>query len=178
MNDPIQQQITQTANLLNDTMFAALATVNTDGSPHNTPLFFMHDEDLSYVYWGSRTDTQHSTNIERDPRIYMVLYDSVKYGRGGLYITGIEARRLMGTELDEGLRVQNASRAKFNKSPLPRSYYENNSQALYRAKVAKIEIHVVNRGPDGRVASEVHKEVSANDLLRSIHDSGHDSWLV
>lgn len=178
MNDLIKQQVMQTANLLNDTMFVALATVNEDGSPHNTPLFFMHDEDLSYVYWGSRTDTKHSANIERDSRIYMVLYDSIKYGRGGLYITGVEARRLMGTELDEGLRVQNLTRAKFNKSALPRSYYENNLQALYRAKVSKIEIHVVYRDQNGRVASEVHHEVSANELLQSIHESGHDSWLV
>lgn len=178
MNDSIKQQMMQTANLLNDTMFAALATVNQDGSPHNTPLFFMHDEDLSNIYWGSRTDTKHSANIERDGRVYMVLYDSIKYGRGGLYITGANAKRLMNTELDEGLRVQNLARARFNKSPLPRTYYENNNQALYCAKVAKIEIHVVNRGTDGRVASEVHHEVSANELLQSIHESGHDTWLI
>jgi hypothetical protein len=178
MNDTLQQQIAAAAGLLNDTMFAALATVNADGTPHNTPLFFMHDEDLSHVYWGSRTDTLHSANIERTGRMYMVVYDSVKYMRGGLYITGIEARRLMGTELDEGIRVQNANRAKFNKDPLPRSYYENNSQALYRASVEKIEIHVVNRDQEGRVASEVHHTVSPHELLQSVHDSGVDTWLV
>lgn len=178
MNDTLQQQIAAAAGLLNDTMFAALATVNADGTPHNTPLFFMHDEDLSRIYWGSRTDTLHSANVERTGRVYMVVYDSVKYMRGGLYITGTEARRLMGTELDEGMRVQNATRAKFNKDPLSRDYYETSSQALYRATVDKIEIHVVNRGEDGRISSEVHHAVSSHELLQSIHDSGSDTWLV
>lgn len=178
MNNDLQQQIAASASLLNDIMFGALATVNADGTPHNTPLYFMHDEDLSYLYWGSRTDTKHSANIERTGHIYMVIYDSVKYMRGALYITGVEAHRLMGTELDEGLRVQNATRAKFNKNPLQRDYYETNSQALYRARVEKIEIHVANRDPGGRVSSEVHHTVGAHELLQSIHDSGADTWLV
>lgn len=55
------------------TRHAAMATVNDDGLPHNTPYFLMYDENLKHLYWGSHVDSQHSQNILRTGRSCLLL---------------------------------------------------------------------------------------------------------
>lgn len=58
--------ITQTVQV------GALATVNEDGSPWNSPIHFAFGDD--YVCWLSPREAQHSVNIDRDPRVSITLW--------------------------------------------------------------------------------------------------------
>jgi nitroimidazol reductase NimA-like FMN-containing flavoprotein (pyridoxamine 5'-phosphate oxidase superfamily) len=53
---------------------AALATVSPDGAPWNSPVYFAFDGRA--FYWSSRCDTVHSTNLVRNPSVFLVVYDS------------------------------------------------------------------------------------------------------
>lgn len=53
-------------------LVGSLATVNEDGSPWSTPLHMVFTDEQ--VIWLSPRDTQHSHNIERDPRVSIVLW--------------------------------------------------------------------------------------------------------
>lgn len=65
-----------------------LATVCADGSPWNTPLFYVHDKHS--LYWWSPLKAVHSQNILRDDRVFITIYDShTPVGKGdgaGLYL--------------------------------------------------------------------------------------------
>ncbi len=52
----------------------ALATVNDDGSPCVIPVHLMFQD--GFIYWFSKSDTRHSENLEREPRISLTLWGS------------------------------------------------------------------------------------------------------
>lgn len=72
--------------LLINNRHACMATVNEDGSPHNTPFFFVYRQDLRRIYWGSHPTAQHSQNLLRTGKAFIVLYDSDRPKQGGLYL--------------------------------------------------------------------------------------------
>lgn len=61
--------------LLEESLYATIATVCSDGHPWNTPVRGYFDENLN-LYWASWTKNQHSRNIAHNPRIFVVVYDS------------------------------------------------------------------------------------------------------
>ena len=75
--------------LLDSIYYLTLATVDADGSPRASPLYFTPHEYTDF-YWVSQPDTQHSRNIVRDERAMAVVYDStVPVGAAeAVYLTG------------------------------------------------------------------------------------------
>ena len=65
---------------------ASVATLNTDGSPHVVPLWFVWPGDELYV--STRREGRTWANVERDPRVAL----SVDLGRSWVAIAGIEVR--------------------------------------------------------------------------------------
>jgi len=59
--------------VLNEVKYLTLATLNDDGSPWVSTLFFAFDKDLNF-YWASKKDCLHSSNINRDPRVAANIY--------------------------------------------------------------------------------------------------------
>lgn len=106
--DTTQIQLAQ--KLLKNVRHVAYATVNQDGTPHNSPLMLIYNEDLTKLYIGSYSDSLHSKNIVRSGQAFVVLYDSFTKGQGGLYITGVIGHECTGAELSEALRVHNMFR--------------------------------------------------------------------
>src|SRR5688500_8658500 len=53
---------------------ATIATVSAEGMPWNTPVYFARQGRSSY--WISRRDAQHSINIGRNRRAFIVVFDS------------------------------------------------------------------------------------------------------
>jgi len=153
-------------DLLKNIRHFALATVNDDGTPHNTPLFCIFNESLNKVYWGSHPDSLHSKNIERTHEGFLVIFDSITSGLGGLYLTLKNAHCVTESELPEALSVHNAKRAQKNKEPLDVSYYqEPNVQKMWVADVAKIEVYGAARDDKGHIYKEARIEITAQELL-------------
>jgi nitroimidazol reductase NimA-like FMN-containing flavoprotein (pyridoxamine 5'-phosphate oxidase superfamily) len=73
--------------ILNDNLIGAIATINEDGSPWVSPVHIVADDE--WVYWFSKETTQHSLNIERDPRVSLSLFSAdLTKGPKGVYING------------------------------------------------------------------------------------------
>ena len=82
--------LAQRARTVLDTeRYLVLGTVDPDGVPRVSPVFFTHDG-YRDLYWVSRPDTHHSTNLATWPWVSGVVYDSsspVGEGRA-VYLTG------------------------------------------------------------------------------------------
>lgn len=167
MISPRETQIELARNLLQTVRHAAYATVNQDGTPHNSPLMLIHNEDLSRLYIGSRSDTLHVRNMMRTGTAFATLYDSFVKGQGGLYITCNDVHECTGDELDEALSIHNKTRARYGSDPIALSYYHEDApaQRMYSLTVTTIEIYVVERGEDGHISHEARVAVSASELL-------------
>jgi len=164
MNELLQERIGRTRWLLENVRHAAIATVNEDGSPHNSPVFFQYDSRLNYLYWSSSPESQHSKNIAGDGRIFVVLYEA-NVG-GGLYIEANEAHTLEGTELEQGLLIFNEFRAKREKHPLSLDYFTGNSQQrMYRATIQKLSVNIAEHDENGNITKDYRQEITREDLL-------------
>ncbi len=163
-----QEQIVLAKELLKTVRHGAMATVNEDGTPHNSPMMFMRSDEFSKIYWGSHAESLHTKNSERTGRVYVVLFDSHTKGSGGIYITAGNAHKLEGDELVEGLRAHNQLRSSRGSKPIDLSFYETTEQNMYAADVEKIEIYTLSRGKDGHISEEVRKQVEPSILLEAI----------
>lgn len=167
MDEDYLKQIDLAGRLLQTVRHAAYATVNADGTPHNSPLMLIYNEDLTRLYIGSYSESLHVKNLVRTGKAFAVIYDSFTKGQGGVYITGVNAHECAGDELAEALRVHNSVRAKHGSRPIETSFYESEkpSQRMYSIDIAKIEIYSVKRSKEGFIASEARIKVDAKALL-------------
>lgn len=118
MHEDVKSRIIRAKELLKTAKHAAMATVNEDGSPHNTPFYLILDDQLRRVYFGSHPDSLHSQNVVRTGQLFVVVYDMIE--KGGLYMRAVNGRQLSGQMLDEGLAVHNATRARDGKRAIER----------------------------------------------------------
>jgi uncharacterized protein YhbP (UPF0306 family) len=90
--------------LLEETPALTLATLDPDGSPRATPLFFAAD-DLALVFL-SDPSSHHSRNLQADPRCGVGLYPGVDDWRAlrGVQMRG-RARRLSEAEAPHALEL-------------------------------------------------------------------------
>lgn len=91
--------------LLDANCFLTLGTVDPDGRPWTSPVYFAASG-LREFYWVSRTDTLHSGNLAERPHVSIVVFDSSVrpfYGRA-LYAAGT-AGEMKGDDLERGLQV-------------------------------------------------------------------------
>lgn len=114
--------------------YLTLATVDSDGRPWATPVYFTPDGH-EHFYWVSSPDARHSRNLAANPAVSIVIFDSTVPigGAHAVYLTG-EAHVVPDEEL--------ADRARFYSGRLPelREFTEDELRApadmrLYRATV-------------------------------------------
>lgn len=80
--------------------YLTLATVDADGNPWSTPVYFAADDGLECFYWMSAETSQHSRNIAAHPAVGLAVFDSTVppyFGRC-VYASGV-ADALTGDEL-------------------------------------------------------------------------------
>lgn len=94
--------------LLGETRALTLATLDPDGRPRATPLFFAFDDRTSLVFL-SEPDTQHCLNLERDPSAAAALYPEESDWRflRGLQMKGL-ASVVPASDRDEALALYTA----------------------------------------------------------------------
>lgn len=166
MEEQVQQRIGRARELLKTVRHAAMATVNEDGSPHNTPYHFMCSPDLQYLYWVSSPESVHSQNVARSGQIFVVLFDSMNQG-GGLYIRADNAHIAQDEELETVLEMYNAKRLAAGKEPLQVSDYSGDSpQRMYAATTQQFWVNGSVHKSNGQVLRDSRHEISREDLLR------------
>jgi uncharacterized protein YhbP (UPF0306 family) len=78
------EQVATARAIVDEIAFMTLATVDAEGTPWASPVWFAHDR-YSQFLWVSRPNTRHSQNIAANPRIAIVIFDSrtpINTGRG------------------------------------------------------------------------------------------------
>lgn len=165
MTDDLDKRINRAKELLATARHAAMATVNADGSPHNTPFFFIRDPQLEYIYWGSHPESLHSQNVLRTGQIYVVLYDAKE--RGGLYMSAEGGHILVGEELEKALAIHNQLRVQESSEPLPLEYYaaDDSPQRMWGAKITHFWVNGTVRDATGRLIKDNKQEISVAVLL-------------
>jgi len=75
-------------SILENNIYCVVSTVNDDGSPWGSPVFFGFDDDV--IYWRSWAESQHSKNLRQRPEAMVCVFDSHQpWGEGeGLYLHG------------------------------------------------------------------------------------------
>lgn len=162
-NKLIQDRIQRAKELLK-VRHASMATVNEDGSPHNSPYRFMYSPDLTKLYWGSHPDSLHSQNILRTGQLFVAVYDA--FERGGLYIKATNGHIAEDDELTEALAAHNKLRAENNEKPIDRDYYKGNSpQRMWVADITELSINYSKKDPQGMLTRDLRHNILSSDLL-------------
>ncbi|HYH75349.1 MAG TPA: pyridoxamine 5'-phosphate oxidase family protein [Candidatus Saccharimonadales bacterium] len=164
MEELIQERITRAKELPGIVRHAAIATVNEDGSPHNTPVFATFDDQFN-AYWSSSPDALHSQNIARTGQVFIVLFDSTGQG-GGLFMR-CTASLLEGDAIVRGLAAINAKRAAIGRPAIEQSMFQADSpQRLYEAVPAQLWVNYAERDSAGRVLRDIRHEITVAELVR------------
>ncbi|WP_163506066.1 pyridoxamine 5'-phosphate oxidase family protein [Fodinicola acaciae] len=91
--------------LIDRNRYLSLATVDPDGRPWVSPVYFAPGEDGEFI-WVSTVDAEHSRNLAARPDVSLVIFDSTvqPYHGRAVYASG-EAYALAGDDLDRALRI-------------------------------------------------------------------------
>ncbi|WP_223735366.1 pyridoxamine 5'-phosphate oxidase family protein [Streptomyces purpurogeneiscleroticus] len=150
MSVSIEELCETAAEILRTTRYMTLGTASAAGVPMVTPLAHAWDDQDAF-YWISGTDAVHSLNIEHNPVVSIVVFDSnpTDGGGQGLYAHG-RAEVLHGEALDEGCEVYYSRRypdpAKRAKRYQPPAQFRDTApNRLYRARIESYSV----LNPDG-----------------------------
>ena len=163
MADLLQERIERGRMLLRTVRHAAMATVNEDGSPHNTPFYYLVDDSREYIYWASSPDSVHSQNLRRTGQAFIVIYE---VGKGdGLYLQGQDAHELSGDELMRGLGAWNVQRAEGGKQAVDAGFFTGASpQRLYCMDLARYYVNNSEKDTAGNILRDRRFEITKEDL--------------
>lgn len=160
----LQERIERAKELLGTVLHVPLATVNEDGSPHNSPVFVTFDKAVR-TYWASNVDSLHSQNIRQDGRIFLVLFDSMGRG-GGLYIEASAHEVTDEEELAAAVSIVNKRRRELLRAEVAADdFLGRSTQRLYCAWPVKLWVNVSRHDRDGRVLSDKRIQVSKEMLF-------------
>nr|AIA10465.1 pyridoxamine 5'-phosphate oxidase [uncultured bacterium] len=158
----LKARIARARALLGTVRHGAIATVNEDGSPHNSPVFMAFDERLN-TYWASHPDARHSRNIARTGQVFIVIFDGVDAG-GGLYMRAT-ARELGAEELEPGLTVFNTKRRELLREEVPAAYFTGSqSQRLYIAVPDRFWVNMAQKDAAGHIIYDKRYQILSEDL--------------
>lgn len=162
MKEDLTERIERAKELVQTVRHVPLATVNEDGSPHNTPVFAAFDDEVT-MYWASSPQAQHSQNIAQTGQVFLVLFDSMEQG-GGLFIQAT-ARQLHDNELEPALKIFNSKRQALLRETVPREYFVDDApQRLYRAEPIKLWVNLATSDEAGHIIEDTRHEIKLTDL--------------
>jgi nitroimidazol reductase NimA-like FMN-containing flavoprotein (pyridoxamine 5'-phosphate oxidase superfamily) len=100
--------------IIEQVVYITIATTSADGQAWNTPVFSAYDDSYNF-YWGSHVDSQHSKNIAKNSKVFLVIYDStIPAGEGeGVYVKAIAS------ELTDPDEITKAHQLLQSRRPVP-----------------------------------------------------------
>lgn len=148
--------------VLDDISFGTLATATPDGQPWNSPVVMVHDSELN-LYWFSDRDSQHGRNVQANPRVFVVFYDStvpaniLKLDRG--FYVEATAREINDPEI-----IEHA----LSLRPDPRRYVvadfaAPNPRRVYQATPSRVWINDIEKR-NGKFYRDCRLELPLNEL--------------
>jgi hypothetical protein len=158
------ERILRAKALLTRVRNAAMATVNDDGSPHNTPFHYIIDDAREYIYMASAPEAVHTQNLLRTGNAFIVIY--AENEADGLYMEARNARQLSADDLEAGLQAWNAQRAKEGKAPLDSSLFTGDSpQRMYHVELVRFWVNNSERNAEGSIIRDYRFEIERSELL-------------
>ena len=154
-------------DLLDRSRFATYATVNEDGSPHNSPMFFIPSAKLDKIYIGTHPESLHAKNIARTGKAFAVIYGITQEGGVGLYFKIDNFHEANDDiQLGEALKAHNDARKKIAKAPILVEFYKTpNPQRMYVGDIVEISKNGIERSSDGYVTKDTRHIVEASELI-------------
>ena len=155
----MEQKITRARELTHEIPHAVIATANSDGSPHNTPVFGAFDHDMNF-YWSSSPGSNHSRNIARSGQIFLVLLDT-RQGNGCLYMAGAAEQLDGSVDFDHAYGLLAAAKAARSAPMATRETYDpaNGTQRIYRAMPRKLWVSISTKDANGAVIHDQREEI-------------------
>ena len=94
--------------IIDANQYMVLATVDDDGGPWISPVWFAHDRYRAF-YWLSRPERQHSRNVAARPQLAISIFDaSQRIGIGFGVMMTATAAALEGADLASPTQIVNA----------------------------------------------------------------------
>lgn len=126
--------------LLDTNLYLTLATVDPDGQPWISPVYFAAGG-IREFYWVSATDARHSSNLAERPQVSLVVYDSSvpPYHGRALYAVA-DARELSGDDLERGLAVYPGPRSRGASRVAYEDVTGTARYRLYRAVASEVSV--------------------------------------
>lgn len=134
-------------HLINTTRYLVLGTVDPDGRPRVSPVYYAPDGYFD-LYWISDAAAHHSRNIAERPDISAVIFDSTApIGAGQAVYLIARAEQIPDDELDRHIDI--ACRPRFpEQQPFPADKLRPPAPfRLYHASIGEHSIHVPGRDP-------------------------------
>jgi nitroimidazol reductase NimA-like FMN-containing flavoprotein (pyridoxamine 5'-phosphate oxidase superfamily) len=128
--------------VLDTTRYLVLGTVEQDGSARVSPVYFTHDG-YRDLYWVSSPLSTHSQNLQRDPRVSIVVFDSTVLPREtqAVYVTG-SAAEVPAAGLEDACRRASAGVGEGASAFTADEVSGAAPLRLYRATVGTAEVHI------------------------------------
>lgn len=129
--------------IIKEIIYITIATSSEDGQPWNSPVYSAYDKGYNF-YWASWKENQHSKNIVKNNKIFIVIYDSkAREGTGeGVYI---QAKAYMLTKKDEVTRALSYLDGRVGKKKDPATrvaqFLGNNPRRIYKAVPEKFWVN-------------------------------------
>jgi len=128
--------------VIDDNRYMTLGTVEPDGLPRLTPVYFTHD-DYRSLYWVSAPGSQHSRNLAREPRLSIVVFDSRRRpGDGEAVYLSATARQVPDDELDRECAIAFRDVGGGAEPFAPAELRGDAELRLYRAGITGYAVHI------------------------------------
>lgn len=164
--DENMQDYSSLSEMANTSRYVTFATVNEDGSPHNSPMFYIPSHNFDKIYMGTHPDSLHARNISRTGQAFAVIFGQTPEGGAGIYFKIVNFHEVDESELPRALEMHNGARARLGKAPLLIDYYRSpNPQRMYVGDIIEISTNGVVRGGDGKISRDTRDVISPEDII-------------
>ena len=149
--------------MLSDIVFMTLATASPDRYPWSSPVFYAYDNVCNF-YWLSSPKSRHSINIDLNPHISFVIFDSTRadWDAFGLYIEA-KAKKIADTDMQSIRRAHETCYARAGKEPIdPARFTGDYPRKYYKAIPERVWVNAIEE-IDG-VPVDIREEISLKDF--------------